>query len=209
MRHDDARHALYVSVPSTRETFAVRRLPPSLTVSTLRARLELCAGLATGTYVLRHGRTPLADDARLTFGENVANGAVLTAVFEARWVRVYGGVVGGAGGGRQRRGGAETPHPPDSHAPDVSERRFVALFALSHRGLHPAVQRLISLGEYDNLLHLYPTSTWSRYGTIVTSMQLGRTPLLTVPSLSDRLSHSPPTSSSVFISFYFLAWSMG
>ena len=38
---------------------------------------------------------------------------------------------------------------------------------------------------------------WGRYGTIVASMQLGRTPpLLTVPSLSDCLSHSPPTSSS-------------
>ena len=42
----------------------------------------------------------------------------------------------------------------------------------------------------------------TRYGTIVASMQLGRTPLLTVPSLSDRLSHSPSTSSSVFLSCF-------
>ena len=56
------------------------------------------------------------------------------------------------------------------------------------------------------LLHLYPTSMRGRYGTIVASMQLDRTPpLLTVHSLSDRLSHSPPTSSSVFLSFCFLA----
>ena len=54
-----------------------------------------------------------------------------------------------------------------------------------------------------SLLHLYPTSMWGRYGMIVSSMQLGRTPpLLTVPSLSDRLSHSPPTSSSVFLSCF-------
>ena len=47
---------------------------------------------------------------------------------------------------------------------------------------------------------------WGRCGTIVASMQLGRTPpLRTVPSLSDRISHSPPTSSSVFLSFCFLA----
>ena len=53
------------------------------------------------------------------------------------------------------------------------------------------------------LLHLYPTSMWGRCGTIVASMQLGRTPpLLTVPSLSDRLSHSPPTSSSPLSHFY-------
>ena len=53
------------------------------------------------------------------------------------------------------------------------------------------------------LLHLYPTSMWGRCGTIVASMQLGRTPpLLTVPSLSDRLSHSPPTSSSSLSHFY-------
>ena len=52
-------------------------------------------------------------------------------------------------------------------------------------------------------LHLYPTSMWGRCGTIVASVQLGRTPpLLTVPSLSDRLSHSPPTSSSVFLSCF-------
>ena len=55
------------------------------------------------------------------------------------------------------------------------------------------------------LLRLYPTSMWGRYGTTVASVQLGRTPLLTAPSLSDRLSHSPPTSSSVFLSFCFLA----
>ena len=53
------------------------------------------------------------------------------------------------------------------------------------------------------LLHLYPTSMWGRCGMIVASMQLGRTPpLLTVPSLSDRLSHSPPTSSSSLSHFY-------
>ena len=46
---------------------------------------------------------------------------------------------------------------------------------------------------------------WGRCGTIVASMQLGRTPFLTDPSLSDRLSHSPPTASSVFLSFCFLA----
>ena len=56
------------------------------------------------------------------------------------------------------------------------------------------------------LLHLYPTSMWGRCRTIVASMQLGRTPpLLAVHSLSDRLPHSPPTSSSVFLSFCFLA----
>ena len=52
-------------------------------------------------------------------------------------------------------------------------------------------------------LHLYPTSMWGRYGTIVASMRLGRTPpLLTDPSLSDGLSHSPPTSLSVFLSCF-------
>ena len=56
------------------------------------------------------------------------------------------------------------------------------------------------------LLHLYPTSMWGRCGTTVASMKLGRTPPLpTVPSLSDRLSHGPPTSSSVFLSCCFLA----
>ena len=34
-------------------------------------------------------------------------------------------------------------------------------------------------------LHLYPTSMWGRCGTRVASVQLGRTPLPTVPSLSD------------------------
>ena len=53
------------------------------------------------------------------------------------------------------------------------------------------------------LLHRYLTSMWGRCGTTVASMQLGRTPpLLTVPSVSDRLSHSPPTSSSVFLSCF-------
>ena len=48
-----------------------------------------------------------------------------------------------------------------------------------------------------------PRTMWGRCGTIVASMQLGRTPpLLTVPSLSDRLSHSPPTSSSSLSHFY-------
>ena len=45
------------------------------------------------------------------------------------------------------------------------------------------------------LLHLYPTSMWGRYGMIVASVQLGRTPpLLTVPSLSQIVSHAdrPP-----------------
>ena len=44
----------------------------------------------------------------------------------------------------------------------------------------------------SSLSHFY---VWSRCGTTVASVQLGRTP--TVPSLSDRLSHGPPTSSSV------------
>ena len=60
-----------------------------------------------------------------------------------------------------------------------------------------------SWGTHLLLLHLYPTSMWGRYGTIVASMQLGRTPpLLTVPSLSDRLSHRTPTSSLVFLSCF-------
>ena len=40
---------------------------------------------------------------------------------------------------------------------------------------------------YLLLLHLYPTSMWGRCGTTVASVQLGRTPLPTVPPLSDRL----------------------
>ena len=66
----------------------------------------------------------------------------------------------------------------------------------------PAVLKLDQpLLFFISIPHFY---MWGRYGTIVASMQLGRTPpLLTVPSLSDRLSDSPSTSSSVFLSCFY------
>ena len=56
----------------------------------------------------------------------------------------------------------------------------------------------IRTASSSSLSDFYVGSIWE-YGTRVASMQLCRTPpLLTVHSLSDRLSHSPP--SSVFLS---------
>ena len=49
-----------------------------------------------------------------------------------------------------------------------------------------------AFGENHLLLHLYPISMWGRYGTIVASMQLGRTPSLHhISQLSSPSSHCP------------------
>ena len=85
-------YMLFVTLPS-RETFTCRRLPPALNVSTLKANLELLAGVPSRAWDLCYGEVQLDDGDAIVFGENVRDCSVMRMVWRHEWGKLCDAVI--------------------------------------------------------------------------------------------------------------------
>ena len=87
-------NTLFVTLPN-RETFTARRLPVTLTALTLRATLELVAGVPSSLWDICYSDTQIGLEDVLNFGQNIRNCAVLRLMWRDGWGELCTAVITG------------------------------------------------------------------------------------------------------------------